>query len=395
MSQPLPSHSRGPSRPRRRVVSTVILAAAVAGVALAGCANKPDGAVPPPRQLPVSIPLGTSLSTPAATWATVRTGGAAVGGKFWQLLVRPAGSTKWRLVTPPGVADNGGLAVAASGSSATVGFVPSAQLTFTPLAVTTDDGAHWKTGLLDAGLQAAPDALATLPGGRLLAVTAKGAQESAPGGGHWSTLVTLKALASTPAAAKCGLTALTAAAAGPSGRPLLAGTCSDLGRGYVFEHSSAGWTGVGLRMIGQARGLPVTVLAMAASAHGMNVLLQAGTGQHPQLWGAVLAYGVMQPVTKIPTTASARQVSSTFASPANGLGALVGRSFLSWFEPGSAARSSLPRAVSGATLAFASTSSHGTEFSVLVPGLDTVQVWQFDGTNWHQTQVIKVPLAPA
>ena len=47
------------------------------------------------------------------TWAIVAMGGPAAGeNQFWELLARPAGSTRWELVTPPGVADNGGLVAA-------------------------------------------------------------------------------------------------------------------------------------------------------------------------------------------------------------------------------------------------------------------------------------------
>jgi hypothetical protein len=377
-----------------------MLAAAVTAVVLSGCAAQPGGSVPAPAPLPVSIPLGTSLSTPAATWATVRTGGPGVGGKFWQLLVRPAGSAKWRLVTPPGVADNGGLAVAASGRTVTVGFVPSADLRFSPLAVTTDNGAHWSTGLLDAGLRAGPSALAALPGGRLLAITAKSAEESAPGGTHWATLVTLRALAATAAGRACGLTALTAAAASPSGTPLLGGTCSHPGTGYVFEHASSGWTGHWLRLHGEAAKLPVTVLQLVDVGHSANALLQAGSGQRRQLIGATLAGAtlagaVMNDVAAAPANANSDVPSSTVASSAGALGALIGKRHVEWFARGSVDNSFMPHPVSGATLAFDSTANSGAVFSVLVPGLDTVQVWQWTANGtWHRTQTVSVPSAP-
>ena len=43
-------------------------------------------------------------------------GSAADHNNFWQLFVRPAGTGSWRLVTPPGVATNGGLVVASPGA---------------------------------------------------------------------------------------------------------------------------------------------------------------------------------------------------------------------------------------------------------------------------------------
>jgi hypothetical protein len=87
------------------------------------------------------------------------------------LFVRPAGSTQWKLVTPPGAADNGGLVVAdAGGQSLITGFRPSQYLTYTPLTATRDGGQVWApAGPLDAAVANIPDALAIAPGtGQLL-----------------------------------------------------------------------------------------------------------------------------------------------------------------------------------------------------------------------------------
>ena len=75
---------------------------------------------------------------------------------FWQLFVRPATASRWSLVTPPGVADNGGLVAAGGGTSLVVGFRPSQNLVFSPLATSTDAGRNWTPGLLDAGLADTP-----------------------------------------------------------------------------------------------------------------------------------------------------------------------------------------------------------------------------------------------
>ena len=56
-------------------------------------------------------------------------GSAAAHNNFWQLFARPAGSTRWKLATPPGIADNGGLVVAdAGGRSLITAFRPSQYL---------------------------------------------------------------------------------------------------------------------------------------------------------------------------------------------------------------------------------------------------------------------------
>ena len=110
----------------------------------AGCAGAP--ATPPPateRRRPAPS-LDTSLDTTAGTWAAVVMGGsAAQDNNFWQLFIRPAGSTRWKLVTPPGTADNGGLVLADAGGSLITGFRPSQNLTYTPLIQTSDGGQAW------------------------------------------------------------------------------------------------------------------------------------------------------------------------------------------------------------------------------------------------------------
>ena len=59
--------------------------------------------------------LATSLVTSAGTWAVAVMGGpVAQDDNFWQLFARPAGSSRWKLVTPPGTADNGGLVLASA-----------------------------------------------------------------------------------------------------------------------------------------------------------------------------------------------------------------------------------------------------------------------------------------
>ena len=55
---------------------------------------------------------------------------------------RPA-ANRWKLVTPPGTADNGGLVLAAGGPEMITAFRPSQDLTYTPLTQTSDGGQGW------------------------------------------------------------------------------------------------------------------------------------------------------------------------------------------------------------------------------------------------------------
>ena len=100
---------------RRRPPPRVALAAAMLAAGLRQRA-RPAPPARRPRPPPPAPSLDTSLVTAAGTWAVAVMGGSvAQDNNFWQLFIRPAGSTRWKLVTPPGTADNGGLVLAGGG----------------------------------------------------------------------------------------------------------------------------------------------------------------------------------------------------------------------------------------------------------------------------------------
>jgi hypothetical protein len=114
---------------------------------LAGCASAGTHAAAAPSVAAASAPLATSMATSSsaasggAAWAILPMGGAAADeNQFWELFTRQAGNDQWQLVTPPGVADNGGLVATGAGASVTVAFRASQGLTFSPLAATTNGG---------------------------------------------------------------------------------------------------------------------------------------------------------------------------------------------------------------------------------------------------------------
>ena len=153
----------------------------------AGCGTVASSQQPAAAASPVAPPsLATSLATATGTWAVAVMGGSAAShNNFWQLFVRPAGTSSWRLATPPGVASNGGLVLTGLASgSVLAGFRPSQRLGYSPLATTKDNGRVWSPGLLDAGLADVPGALAADPAsGRLLALLTDGTTDiSGPGG---------------------------------------------------------------------------------------------------------------------------------------------------------------------------------------------------------------------
>jgi hypothetical protein len=228
-------------------------------------------------------------------------GPAAEHNNFWQLFVRPAATGRWRLATPPGVASNGGLVLASPGAGSVVaGFRPSQELSYSPLATTSDNGAAWTPGLLDAALADVPDALAAAPhGGRLLALLAGGeVQLSGPGGTGWAKLATRQTLAASPAGRQCGPARLTAAAFSPTGAPLLAASCTHPGTTGIFAYSSGTWHPAGPALPASYARQRVTVLRLTITAGTATALLAAGTGTAAHLlaaWSTGGAHWVLSP----------------------------------------------------------------------------------------------------
>ena len=267
----------------RRTGLACLLAVTVLGAGCgpaAGQASSPAGPAQP-------LPLTTSLDTAAGTWAVAVMGGpAASHNNFWQLFVRPAGSVKWRLVTPPGVASNGGLVLASLATGPVVaGFRPSQDLSYSPLATTHDDGTAWTPGLLAAGLADAPDALAAAPAsGRLLALLTNGkADISGPHGTGWTTLASQHSLAGTAAATRCKLGSLTAAAFSPSGVPLLAANCARPGTAGIFAYAGGSWHPAGPTLAGTYAHQRITVLRLTTTGSATTALLAAGRGPAARL----------------------------------------------------------------------------------------------------------------
>jgi hypothetical protein len=262
------------------------LVALLASGLAAGCGTQPARvtvAAPPA----VTVSLNTSLVTAQGTWAIAVMGGSAASqNDFWQLFVRPAGASRWSLVTPPGVADNGGL-VAAGGTGGTasllVGFRPSQALAFSPLAASTDAGRHWTPGLLDAALADVPDGISVAPSGQVIALLSDGTIQTAGTtaaavAGQWSQLTTVHALAATAPGRTCGLLELNAVSFGPNKKnPVTAGSCARPGVAGVFTDSGGTWLAAGPAVpAGWAR-RQVQVLGLGSTAGGNVALLLAGS----------------------------------------------------------------------------------------------------------------------
>ena len=277
---------------RLGLLGAVILAV----TALAACSTQQTRvtAAPPPAPPPS---LALSLDSAAGTWATVQMGGSAADyNNFWQLFVRPAGASgadSWRLVTPPGMADNGGLLLAGTGGRSLVtGFRPSQLITFSPLTSTSDDGAHWATGAAAAGLSDVPDALAVAAGsGDLIALVPGAVELSRSGGSQWTALARTRSVANSAPGRACGLSALTAVAFSPAGIPMVAGACTKVGAAGIFALDAGQWQAAGPALPASLAGQPVTVLRLTTSGGRQLALLSAGAGSAATVVAAWTAIG--------------------------------------------------------------------------------------------------------
>jgi hypothetical protein len=382
----------------RRPARSAAAALAVASAALiAGCGSAAPAAPGPAAEVTTAGArfLATSFVTPAGTWAVAVMGGSAAShNNFWQVFIRPAGSQRWKLVTPPGAADNGGLVLAAAGPSLISGFRPSQYLTYTPLTATADGGRAWSpAGPLDGALANVPDALAAAPRtGQLLALLTDGtARQAAPGYTKWTTLATPRSLGATAAGSRCGLQNLTAAAYTPSGVPLLAGTCSRTGTTGIFAGTGGTWQAAGPAVPAALARQPITVLRLTTTANQVVALLRAGSGHAARLLAAWSGDNgrhwalspPLRPGGAAAASASFGPAGTAAVITAGGRAELITGAGSSWHE--------LPVLPPGtATLA----PGAGGQADALAVHRGTLTIWQLPprGSTWAKTQVINVPI---
>jgi hypothetical protein len=378
-----------------RVVRRVLAIACAGLVALvAGCGTQSAPATTPSLRVQTA-PLSTSLVTAQGTWAvTVMGGSAASENNFWQLFVRPAGASRWSLVTPGGVADNGGL-VAASGTGGTsllVGFRPSQDLSFSPLATSADTGKNWTPGLLDAALADVPDAMAVAPSGRTLALLSDrsieaGATAGAATAGQWSRLTTLSALAATAPGRECGLVAVNAVSFGPNNVPMAAGSCVRRGVAGVFAETGGAWQAAGPVLPAGFGGDQVQVLGLTTTKEGNAALLLAGD-ELLAAWSDGGRWAVSGPVAA--SAGDEQGVSASGFGAAGSVWVLVGDGRAETISGPGSAWQALPSAPAGTATLAPGTGSGG--YDALAVAGSRLTVWQLNAGAWAKTQVINVPI---
>jgi hypothetical protein len=338
----------------------------------------------------VTAPLSTSLATAQGTWAiTVMGGPAGSENDFWQLFLRPAGASRWSLVTPQGVADNGGLVAAGISTSLVLGFRPSQNLSFSPLATSTDAGRNWTPGLLDAGLADTPGAIAVDPSGRILALWQDGsiaaaATAGAAAAGQWSPLTTRNALAASAPGRECGLQGLSALSFGRNGTPMAAGSCARPGVAGVFTDTGGMWRSAGLVVPAKFGGDQVQVLGLA-SLTGGNVALVRARDSVLAAWSDGTRWTVSAPVTGIGSAA----VLASGSGPGESAWLLLSGGRAETISgPGGSWRALPPVPRRTATLA----PGPGGSCDALAVSGSTLTVWRLTTTAWAKVQLINVPI---
>jgi hypothetical protein len=380
-------------RPSGRLALPALLM--ILGVFGAACSS-PSFPARPAAAAEGSSSLDTSMAGPGGTWAVVVMGGsAAQHDNFWQLFARPAGSAGWKLVTPPGVATNGGIAVAyLSRSSLIAGVDPNHNLTFSPLALTGDGGTQWTaSNAISPGFAQVPDALAAAPSGQLLALTRSGdAMLARHAGSGWTTLASEKTLAATPPGRSCGLASLTAVAFTPTGTPLLAGTCTHHGTAGIFAAVGSSWRPAGPALPGSLADQQVRVLRLTRTGSTDVAVLLAGTQPSATLLAAWSGDGgghwTLSPRLQLGTT----QVLST-AFGAGGAVGVVQAGGRAQVANGPGAPWRLLPVLPAGTLTLA-LGSAGT-FDALAVHRTKMADWQLTHTSpvaWRQAQVVSVPI---
>ena len=378
---------------RWRRPAPLLAAAALAAVTLAaGCGSRHTQAGSAVTFPPLPS-LALSASASGTTWASLELGGSASDfNNFWQLFARRPGAATWELVTPPGMASNGGFALAGpAGRSFLAAFRPSQNITYSPLVSSADNGAHWSTGQVATGLAGVPDALATGPASSsLLALTAHGVELSRDGGSGWASLATRASLAATAAGRKCGPARFTATSFSPGGTPLAAAACTRPGAAGIFAYSGNGWKAAGPTLPAALAGQPVTVLRLSTAGSHEVALLAVGSKRSATVvagWTGRSGRWVLSPVLR---THGQRVLSASLGADGSVGLVLSGSRGATVAGPGASWRplATLPADTQALVL------GPGTSIEALAGHQTKMTVWALGQgpAGWVRKQVVNVPI---
>ncbi|HVC14233.1 MAG TPA: hypothetical protein VND62_05170 [Acidimicrobiales bacterium] len=292
-----------------------LLVAAAAGWAMAptlGCAGA-TATGPPPA---IALPIATSVTTSAGTWASVPMGHLKQHlNTFWQLFFQRAGAKGgWKdVATRLAVATNGGVLLSeAPGAPLVVAVRPSNQLHFTAL-VTSVGGRTWSPR---RPVDGTVSSLAT-SGDQVVALvkSRSGGRVVTSSGGAWKDLVSAMSLASS-GGRRCAPLVLTAVATDASGNPLIGASCGGAGAVGIFSERAGRW-----RSVGPAVGSPtahVEVVSLSTTDGRTNALLAVATGSTTLLVDGILVTARWRLSEPLVLGAETRLV-STGPSPSGGV----------------------------------------------------------------------------
>jgi hypothetical protein len=385
---------------RRRTTPLAVAALAIASsAALAACSSSSVSSAPATGDSTAAggpaVSLATSLSTAKDSWAIVP---MSANPTFWQVFVRRAQASTWQLVTPPDVADNGGLVAAAdTGSGLTVAVRPSQDLEFTPVASTANAGTTWSTGgPIGAGVAASPGALA-VSGRQLAALLGNGTIEaSSDAGTTWRTLAKPGTIAASAAGRTCGTVGVTSVSFGPLPTEVLAaGRCGTTGTtGYFADSPGAGWQRLSLPVSGQLVRLGAGTALVRAKA-GLTAMRLGGWVAYAPLvsptppaaaWTASAPLPVTSPVIAsggLDEGATPDLPGGAWVLMSGGRAATIGGLGQQWLLLP-------PTPAHTAVLA----SGPGDSIDALAVSGAMLTVWQLDhgSTIWTKTQTMNVPI---
>lgn len=345
--------------------------------------------------------LDAATTTSSDAWVVVPMGQLSDrSNTFWQLVHTPVGSsTHWTVVTPPGVADNGGLVASSASGSVLAGIVPSGLLRFSPLATSDDEGTSWSPALLPAGLAAVPDALAYRPGGAVSGLAVAGSRVLAAGKAlaSWSSIATTAGL--RRAAPGCGVTRPQAVAFSPTGTAMIGSGCARGGMVGLFTSGTTGWQAQRVILGGPVGGSATEVLRLETTGQDTTALVRTSRGPHQALvalWHTAGSWSRSRPLT-VP---AAWRVLSTAVEPGGSVSVLLASSHGTravLVAPGRPwARLPQPPPGTEVLAAFATTSTlDATPLDAFSVAGTTLTVFALTpaGSRWVHAQSIRVPIA--
>jgi hypothetical protein len=213
-----------------------VIAALFLAITLAGCAS----ASSPGQQQP--LPLAASTASANGAWVVAHVGAPSGEESFWELLRQAPHGTHWKLITPAGVQDSGGLTLATTPASVVAGFIISNNLRFSPLATSRNEGRVWRPSVLPAGLLPGPDSVAVTSEGTILALLAgsHGEVQRLSIAGSQSSLVVSAAMLAHSAPG-CTLLAITGLTLTPREQPIVGGPCRQPGAVGIYTYKAGRW----------------------------------------------------------------------------------------------------------------------------------------------------------